>query len=759
MNIQNPNGFTADDTPAFPVGRLDDLMADDLNDGDIVLIDDVAHKFLVKVPHGPHVFWNGSEQKEVRLSTAEMFKLQSEKRYYRPGRDTPSFSSDLHQAAHRERLEVAFNLFRREPRRKARAKWFYVAEFMRRIRDAERDGKKYSRNVANAGAVKIRAEENIELHNASCAPDEKLDIPDDPHPRSILRWVAREFDLQIQEAGLLHGNSVTPRARTIPPMVFQIIEEQIRTMVEFSHKLGPTKIQIRVNKKIDEHNAAFGTSLPKPSYSTINNEYRRFNAWIRMAKKEGVQKADIEYGAVGKLERTKRILDLVELDHHLFDLHPIVGSLGETHLGIALAQGGLDRFWVCLALDVHSGYPLGFALTFEPGGLIPALMCIDHSIRPKPYVNERWPEIDGELLGFGKPVKFRYDNAKEFVSLQLQQNLQRIGVGFELAVPKKPNSKPYVERNFGTIEQDFVHWLKGSMGSNPSEKGDRKPQKEARLGLDDFNMLFHQYLIEVYARRPQEGLDWETPEQRWIRGATNPSHRPRPLTSFEQARWDLVTTIEVDADATNEGVRWRHLFYQSDALQSLRETAGVHGHRRVGPTPVRLRIPLLDVGKAYVSLRLDDVPGGRRNDDAEIEVPASNPHAYGRTLWQHEAVCDALRRKKLEATNEANYREGFLHLFENALRAMGAPIDGKPGRVRLTGGQAPRFAGLLLDGPAAVSTSRTRAVVEKYDLLRDYAEGAAPSVEERDPLNIADDPDVGEGDLEGFANEPIEDDE
>src|SRR6218665_1642456 len=106
---------------------------------------------------------------------------------------------------------------------------------------------------------------------------------------------------------------------------------------------------------------------------------------------------------------------------------------------------------------------------------------MDKGIGKKSYVGERWPDLNGDLLGFGKPVKFRYDNAKEFVSLQLQQNLARIQVGFELPIPGRPYSKPYVERHFGTIERGFVHWLAGSTGANIFEKGDRKPQAEAKV--------------------------------------------------------------------------------------------------------------------------------------------------------------------------------------------------------------------------------------------------------------------------------------
>lgn len=692
---------------------LDEFMADDLNENDVVLIDGVAHKFLMKVPHGPHLFWNGDENRQVALGTGELLGMMDVKRYFRPGTSSPKFSNSEHAAEHAQRVKVAFNAFPAAPRSRASAKWLYVAKYHELL---TRHGS-YARNADNAKAI-IEAVAN---DNDAAAPGERVTLPRKVSPRSVLRWIAKEVGLNLQEAGLLHGNSITPRQRSIPPKVYEIISQKIREMVDISHKFGPTKISIRVNAAIDTHNAIHGTSYPHPSLSTVQNEYCRYDAWIRLAREKGVAAADLEYGAVGKLVRPARILDLVELDHHKFDLHPTTGELGKTTLGVELAKGGLDRFWICLALDVHSGYPLGFAITFEPGGLVPAVMCIDHAIRAKTYVRERWPNIQGDLLGFGKPVKIRYDNAKEFVSLQLQRNLARIGVGFELSVPGIPNSKPYVERHFGTIERDFVHWLHGSMGASIAEKGDRRPQSEAKVDLDAFMELFHQYLIEVYARRKQEDLDWETPEERWVRGATSPTHRPRPLTPYETSRWDVATTLELKLNATREGIRWKNLFFQSKELQKLRRVRGKHGARGLKPTPVTVRIPLRDIGKAYVAVP-PNTPGFA-SDQPEIVVPATNVHAHGRTIWQHEAVCGWLRRQKtkMDATNHADYEIGFLNLFRNAMEYMGLDVDGNGGKVSLSGGQAPRFLGVYMDGPDKPALAHAKGIIDRYDLLEEFA--------------------------------------
>ena len=604
------------------------------------------------------------------------------------------------------------------PRRKADVKYRYVAHFLNRTRLAP-DGEQFARNHENANDVIKAVDKEIDEENSQQRDPKKLIIKPKRSNSSLLRWVSRALTMQIQQASLLHLNAVLPHPKQLPQTVFDIIASEIRKMVKLSPKLGPTKILLRVKEEIGNYNRKNGTNLPTPGLTTVQSEYRRYDAWIRLASEKGTDAADLEFGAIGKLERSRRILDTVEVDHHKFDLH---GIFGKTPLGKAMSDCGMDRFWVCLALDVHSGYPVGFAISFNPGGLLPALMCIEHAIGLKPYVKTRWPDIDGELLGFGKPVRFRYDNAKEFVSLQLQNVLSRIGVGFQLAIPGKPQSKPYVERGFGTIEQEFVHWLKGTTFSNIREKGDRNPVQEAVVPWDDFQKLFHQYLIEVFARRQQRDLDYETPEERWMRGAQNPAHRPRPLTKYEQERLDIVTTIEVDVKAKREGFVWRQLWFNSNELQDIRRRSGCTGKRKKNATPLKARIPLLDLSKAYVADPTRQDPD-RTDAPTEIVVPCKNPHVRERTIWQHDVVCKYLLNKKNGSRrrspyNLKDYEWGFLKLFRNTLSVMGVSyVDEPPKKGRLSGGQGPRFAGAFHAGPGEHALKRTEDIIERYDMF------------------------------------------
>jgi putative transposase len=700
------------DRPTF-----DDVVMFDLKPDEIVLIDDQCHRFIRKILRGPYIFWNGDTNAAVPYSTIDLLKFTAQGKYYHPGSSaSPSFDPGKWTEIELNKIRLAYLAFRERPRKKAEAKWAYVAEFIVRMEEHRGKGLKYKQNHDNALEVVKEVDRQIDLENESIAdPRQKRSKPKCRKPRTVLRWVARQLALGMNEALLLHGSATKPKKRSIHPKALFLIAQTIRELVNISAKLGPKKIQMETNGKIKAHNLEHKTEIPEVKIGVVQYEYRRYDAWIRMAKSEGRAKADLEYGCVGKYERPERILDEVELDHHLVDVHAL---LGKSPLGVAFVKAGIDRFWVTIAFDVHSGYPTGFYPSFEVGNLSAALMCLDHAIRPKPYVAERWPDINGVYLSVGKPVKVRFDNAKAHVKIQMRRALARIGISFELSVPHHPETKPFVERFNGTFESDLIHWLKGSTGSNPDDKGDRKPQLEATITLDDLMELIHQWLIEVYCRRPQRDLDNETPEERWVRGANSPSHRPRVLDATQQAKWDLIPSLELDLVATGNGIRWNNLEFNSLELQRLRRKAGYHGHREMKPTPIKAWVPLYDVGTMKVALSTA-IESSEREPKSEITLKSSNPLAHGRKKWEHDVICAFVRSQAKSPKDHASYEDGFRRLFANALSKMGLVRDGeKPAKsIKLTGGQAPRFLGVLDRGAARPALEKTDETMVMFGMF------------------------------------------
>jgi putative transposase len=713
---------------------LDDLMPDDLHVNDLVVISGRLLQYVAKEEHGPLVFFDGDEKRTVRLRTSEIIDLMNSGEYVRPGGDSPS-SEDIAKLneAERQRLRMLFGSVRAKPRKNAQVKYLYVGHYLSKIVSARADNQVFARTEPKAKIVIEEVDAILKRHNED-QPDASKHLlrPRCIAPRTVLGWVENELKHRLGEVGQVHGNALIQHERKLPQMVFDIIAETIREMVSVSGKIGPTKIFHTVCGKIRELNKLKQIILPTPGKTLVYNEYRRYDAWIRLARRKDARAAELEFGAIGKLQRPKRVNDLWEVDHHKFDVHVVLGAVpwSENSLPRVLARAGIDRFWICLALDGYSGYPTGFCVSFEPGGLTPALTCIDHAVRIKDYVEKRWPHINGALIGFGKPVRLRYDNAKEFVSLQMAAALARIQIGFAHARRRQPDSKPYIERHFGTLERDFIEWLKGATGANPKEKGDKDPVKEAKIEADDFLMLLHQYFIECYARRPQENLGWRTPEQVWMAALEHPTCRPRPLTKTDLDRLDIIASVEDEVTATREGIKWKGLYYQSPELQKLRRTSGI-GYRGGNGVPFRARIPVKNIGVMYVAPQLVN----DQEEIAEIKVPCTNPTAHGLTLWQHKVVRAELEARKADPENWADYQAGYLRLFRSSLRAMGVKLPGEepPRKARLTGGQAPRFAGVFLAGPEHHALHNVRQNIERFDVFGEIAAVAAAASAATEP--------------------------
>jgi hypothetical protein len=222
----------------------------------------------------------------------------------------------------------------------------------------------------------------------------------------------------------------------------------------------------------------------------------------------------------------------------------------------------------------------------------------------------------------------------------------------------------------------------------------------------------------------------------------SPSHRPRPLTKYEQERWDIVASVEVPVKVDRNGFVWNRLRYQSSELQHIRRHSGFHGKRKRQPTPLTARIPLLDVSKAYVS-NPDARPKKNGEVEKEIVVPCTNPYVVGRTFWQHEVVREYLLHKEnrrgrpLDPENHQDYRTGFLRLFKNALDIMGVTLAGDPPKKgRLSGGAAPRFVGAFLGGPTQHALKQVEETIERYDLLGEMAaaiKASLPTEENKAP--------------------------
>ncbi len=119
----------------------------------------------------------------------------------------------------------------------------------------------------------------------------------------------------------------------------------------------------------------------------------------------------------------KHILEIAIIDQTLIDCSVI----DDEHLINA------GRPWLAMMIDVHSRYPLGFCLSFEPPSVETVLACLRHAVRPKLELEETLPELKDQWLGFGVPDTIVVDNAWENTGSSFRDACADAGVSITYA--------------------------------------------------------------------------------------------------------------------------------------------------------------------------------------------------------------------------------------------------------------------------------------------------------------------------------------
>ena len=83
---------------------------------------------------------------------------------------------------------------------------------------------------------------------------------------------------------------------------------------------------------------------------------------------------------------------------------------------------------------------------------------------------------------------------------------------------KTPEYGPYVERFFGTLEEQFVHTLPGTTMSNIHQKGSYNSASHAKLTVREFEKRLLEYIVNQYHITIHRGIGM-TPLEKWKRGA------------------------------------------------------------------------------------------------------------------------------------------------------------------------------------------------------------------------------------------------
>ena len=149
---------------------------------------------------------------------------------------------------------------------------------------------------------------------------------------------------------------------------------------------------------------------------------------------------------------------------------------------------------------------MGFHIGVGGASTQSVLSCLTHAIRPKTYLKEKYPEVQGEWPCFGMPLLIKCDNGSEFHSHTFKAVGDELGIEFVFCPTKKPWFKARIERFFGTLTRGLLQTLPGATGHNTKA---RKDVGNANLPVIDLELLLrllHIWIIDDYMASDHRGL-------------------------------------------------------------------------------------------------------------------------------------------------------------------------------------------------------------------------------------------------------------
>lgn len=482
-----------------------------------------------------------------------------------------------------------------------------------------------------------------------------------PHWSTIYRWAARlrkaSGDIRaIIPAFERRGN----RTRRLDAEIVRLVDEGIDRRFLKREQPPARAAHDYVVRMVDDMNQINPPErkLHWPSLRTIYRAIARLDDYEVTARRHGKRIADLKYHVVKEAPKPTRPLERVEIDHTKLDIMILDDATG------ALA----GRPWLTLAVDVYTRMPVGFHISYSEPSFQSVMPCLKHAILPKTYVAERYPDIKHDWECYGVPETVVVDNGREFHSKDFELACLQLGIQVQHMPRKSPWMKGTVERFFGQLNQGLLHSQPGTTFSNIAARGDYDPQKNGVITFSLLVELFHQWIIDVYARSEHRGIS-DLPGERWRAAVAEcPVRLPSKAEDLDIVLWQTE-----ERPVHHYGIQIDQIIYNSEDLGDLRR---LHN----GKFRAVVKVDPDDLGHILV---LDPAKGGF------FKVPAvSQGYASGLTRWQHRTILahtKTLVEGRIDVVHLARTREAML---EKAHEKRGAR------KASALGSRVSRFLGI-----------------------------------------------------------------
>ena len=320
---------------------------------------------------------------------------------------------------------------------------------------------------------------------------------------------------------------------------------------------------------------------------TVDAEYDRMDPLNRVAGKSFAKK------------RIRAALPFARIEQDAVHLPFVV----RTPHGIA------RTVYLVLAIDVCTGYPVGWHLTLGTPREMDSLLCLEMYLTPAKAARFKELGIAHALNIYGTPLQVIFDNGAENKGGRIVR-LEVLGMDVKHCKAKEAQGKPFIER-FNKSLKEALQRLPGCTRFEGKD-GQRDPValRDELMTIDELEKWIVRWLYESWVNTPLERLRWDELLVDSVKGKT-PMERMKYLTeemghpiTLPPPRREWMSALFEHKTCTlsaKTGITLEHGFrYKGDAISYLLGKYGDHAQLHVVYNPDDFR-------QTYV-LESDDLP-------------------------------------------------------------------------------------------------------------------------------------------------------
>ncbi|RKP44090.1 integrase catalytic domain-containing protein [Pararobbsia silviterrae] len=251
---------------------------------------------------------------------------------------------------------------------------------------------------------------------------------------------------------------------------------------------------------------------------------------------------------------------------------------------VAVTPDGVTRtIYLIIAIDVCSGYPVGWRLIIGAPREMDSLLCLEMYLTPAKRARFAELGIDHRLNVFGTPSQVIFDNGPETKGSRIVR-LERLGIDVKHCKAKEAQGKPFIERLNRSLK-DALQRLDGCTRVDGKD-GMRDPVAlgDTLLTIEELEKWIVRWLYEDWVNTPLERLRWDELLVDSVKGKT-PLERLTYLTeemghpiTLPPPRGQWVSALfehKICTLSAKTGISLEHGFrYRGDAMSYLLNTYG-----------------------------------------------------------------------------------------------------------------------------------------------------------------------------------------